>query len=90
MATIAATHTVVNSGRRESRPFGAGINPYRPFAGRMPYTVADADAAVLMFADSPEPDWVALALEAEYQDRLDAMAPASTAVATCARRPATT
>jgi hypothetical protein len=60
---------------RPSAPFGAGILPH---AGRrMPYTQADLDEAVLMFADSPEPDWDAMALEAEHQARLDAMAPAT-------------
>jgi hypothetical protein len=43
----------------------------------MPYTQADLDEAVLMFADTQDPDYDAMALEAEYQARLDAMAPAT-------------
>ena len=73
--TIAAIHTVVKSGHRESHRFGAGILPYVPFAGRMPYTVADADWAVQAFADSGEPDWDSLAEEAELQARYKAQAP---------------
>jgi hypothetical protein len=74
MPVIAATHTPVNSGRPRNHRFGQGIAI--PYKGRqMPYTQADLDEAVRMFAGSPEPDWDAMALEAEYQARLDAMAP---------------
>ena len=61
---------------RPSAPFGQGILASRPFAGRMPYTLADLSDAAAMFA-SAEPDWDALAFEAECQDRLDAMAPST-------------
>jgi hypothetical protein len=69
---------------RLSAPFGAGIESrsyYHPFAGQMPYTQADLDEAAAMFADARvdaiTPDWDAMAQEAEYQARLDAMAPAT-------------
>jgi hypothetical protein len=75
MATIAAIHTVVNSGRIRDRRFGVGILRSLPFAGFMPYTQQDLDDAAAMFADSPEPDWDMLAREAESQDRYESMAP---------------
>ncbi|MGP0069008.1 MAG: hypothetical protein ACLQGP_36085 [Isosphaeraceae bacterium] len=79
MSVIAAIHTVVKTGNA-THPFGAGILRSVPFAGRMPFTQADLDWAAAAFADDatdPEPDWDAMALEAEYQDRLDAMAPST-------------
>ncbi|MGP0062599.1 MAG: hypothetical protein ACLQGP_03215 [Isosphaeraceae bacterium] len=79
MSVIAATHTVVKTGNT-TRPFGAGLLRSTPFAGRMPYTYQDTLDAAAMFADDatgPEPDWDAMALEAEHQDRLDAMAPST-------------
>jgi len=75
MPVIAATHTPVNSGRTSSHRFGAGILRSVPFAGRMPYTQADLDEAVRMFADDAEPNWDAMALEAEHQARCEAQAP---------------
>jgi hypothetical protein len=84
MSTIICVKSVpvkpVRRTPRPSVPFGQGILASHPFAGRMPYTQADLDEAAQMFADSRTeaitPDWDALAQEAEYQAKLDAMAPA--------------
>ena len=84
------TNVPVKATRKTARPstsFGAGILPYRPFAGVMPFTVQDAAEAVLMFADSSEPDWDALATEAEHQDRMDAMAPSTYGVCLVCNEP---
>ena len=37
---------------RSSEPFGAGILPYVPHTGRMPFTAEEEAEAVLMFADT--------------------------------------
>jgi hypothetical protein len=59
-----------------SRPFGAGLLRSVPFAGRMPFTVQDQLDAAAMFADdASEPDWDALAIEAEYQASHESQAP---------------
>ena len=36
----------------DPHPFGAGILPYHPSAGRVPYTIEDLDAAAQMFANA--------------------------------------
>lgn len=60
---------------RPDAPFGAGILPYRPSSGRMPYTAEDLAWAAQAFAD-PEPDWDQLAGEAAFLDTLEALTPA--------------
>jgi hypothetical protein len=70
MSVVAATHTVVKS-RPATHRFGDGIpntGYYVPFSGRMPYTYQDTLDAAAMFADSPEPDYDALAAQREWED----------------------
>jgi hypothetical protein len=54
---------------RPSAPFGAGILHSSPYHGTMPFTAADLEWAAQTFGDD-EPDWDALAAEAEGYDRV--------------------
>jgi hypothetical protein len=79
MSRIFRTANVpVKATRKTERPagrFGQGILPYRPFAGVMPFSQADLDWATQSFNDDSEPDYDAMALEAEYQSRYESQAP---------------
>jgi hypothetical protein len=81
MATIAATHSVVES-RPSARPFGAGLVRCIPFAVTAPGFVepSDEDLATVgqLFAgyvSEPEPDWDTLAGEAEYIASVEHLGP---------------
>lgn len=57
---------------RTSSRFGAGILPFVPFVGVMPYTPQDlADAAQMFAGNASNPDWDAMTTEAAYYDQVE-------------------
>ena len=78
MATIAATHTVVKS-RPATGRFGAGLFRFNHYAVTAPGFVEPSDddrAAVgALFADESEPDYDAMAAEAEWYRQCESLTP---------------
>lgn len=67
---------------RPDRPFGSGLTRFVPYAVLAPGFIepADEDRAIVgqLFADAesePEPDWDALAAEAEWQAQYEGLTP---------------